>query len=109
MALWAHFENRIRGVDVFALSDGTYVQETATPENGNTAIPYPWNPDYPSAPFSYVTNFDGTVTTATVDPYIIFRYAGGSTWPITLAQYNAFLAYVPAVGIGYAGNVSTGP
>ena len=39
-------------MNVFALSDGSFVQDTATDENSNTNIPYPYNPNDPSSPYS---------------------------------------------------------
>jgi len=58
--LFRYFPNRPRYVAVFALSDGTFVQDTATTENANTNIPYPYNPYDPSAPYatSYFINFE---------------------------------------------------
>lgn len=58
--LFRYFPNRARYVTVFALSDGTFVQDTATPENSNTSVPYPYDPYSPGAPYStsYYTNFD---------------------------------------------------
>jgi len=60
--LFRYFPNRPRFVYVFALSDGTFVQDTATNENSNTNIPYPWDPNNPSAPYStsYYVNFEVT-------------------------------------------------
>ena len=45
-------------VQVFLLSDGSIVQSDATAENGNTNVPYPWNPDNPSAPYAWGTYID---------------------------------------------------
>jgi hypothetical protein len=58
--LFRYFPNRARYVAVFALSDGTFVQDTATAENYNTNIPYPYNPWDPSAPYStsYFIDFE---------------------------------------------------
>ena len=58
--LFRYFPNRGRHVTVFALSDGTFVQDTATAENSNTNIPYPYNPWDPSAPYatSYFIDFE---------------------------------------------------
>lgn len=105
-------------MDVFKCFDGTtvtYVQDTATPENSNTAVPYPWDADNPTAPYSYVTNFDGSVTsvshqggTGTTNdgqPYILFRYAGGSSYPITAAE-AALLSGYTAHGTGYSGRIT---
>ena len=79
--LFRYYKNRARYVMVFALSDGTFVQDTATPENSNTNIPYPYNPYDPSAPFStsYYINYEvsppvPTVTTVAQNPWIAKVY-----------------------------------
>lgn len=81
--LWRYFPNRARYVVVFALSDGTFVQDTATNENSNTNIPYPYNPYDPSAPYStsYYTDFEQnpprpTVSTVSQNPYVTKVYLG---------------------------------
>lgn len=51
-----------RYVQVFALSDGSFVQDTATPENANTNVPYPWDPNDASAPFVTTTYYNLAVT-----------------------------------------------
>ena len=68
---------------MFALSDGTFVQDTATNENSNTNIPYPYNPWDPSAPYStsYYTNFEVNpptpiVSTVSQNPYVTKVYLG---------------------------------
>ena len=109
-SLWAHFENRIRGVNVWIISDGSVVQDTATPENSNTNMTpvYPWNPDAPSAP--YVTTVMvpalpaaqvATVTTVSHTTYPVAFFPGGSTTQITQAQYNLLLDYTE-FGTGYS-------
>jgi len=50
--LFRYFPNRPRYVAVFALSNGTFVQDTPTPENSNTNVPYPYNPSLPDAPYA---------------------------------------------------------
>ena len=50
--LFRYFPNRARYVAVFALSNGTYVQDTPTNENSNTNIPYPINFSVPDAPYA---------------------------------------------------------
>jgi hypothetical protein len=50
--LFRYFPNRPRYVAVFALSDGTFVQDTPTKENSNTNVPYPYNPWQPDAPYA---------------------------------------------------------
>jgi len=79
--LWRYFPNRPRYVMVFALSDGTFVQDTATAENSNTNIPYPYNPYDPSAPYStsYFINFEVNppvpeTVTVSQNPYITKVY-----------------------------------
>lgn len=60
--LFRYFPNRARYVTVFALSDGSFVQDTATAENSNTNVPYPYDPYNPSAPYNttYLVNFEVT-------------------------------------------------
>jgi hypothetical protein len=79
--LFRYFPNRARYVAVFALSDGTFVQDTPTAENSNTNIPYPYNPWDPSAPFStsYYTDYSATPPVPAKDsvsqtPYITKVY-----------------------------------
>ena len=50
--LFRYFPNRARYVAVFALSDGSFVQDTPTAENTNTNVPYPYNPWDPAAPYA---------------------------------------------------------
>jgi len=59
-ALFKFYQPYSAYVEVFWLSDGTFVQNYPTPENSNTNIPYPWNPNDPSGPFAwgYYVNFD---------------------------------------------------
>ena len=61
-ALFRFYPNRARYINVFALSNGTFVQDTASPENSNTNIPYPWNPNDPSGPYSSTAYGDYTQT-----------------------------------------------
>jgi len=79
--LWRYFPNRGRYVIVFALSDGTFVQDTATAENTNTNIPYPYNPWNPESPYStsYFINYEANppvpeVVTVAQDPYVTKVY-----------------------------------
>jgi len=59
--LFRYYKNRARYIYVFALSDGTFVQDTASAENSNTNIPYPYNPWDPSAPYATSYYIDYTV------------------------------------------------
>lgn len=92
LGLFRHYAPRTRGVNVFALSDGTFVQDTATTENDDTNIPYPWNPSDPSGPYSRVINFDGSVTDTAQTPYITQVWYGGHSYVIDDATANALAA-----------------
>ncbi len=105
VGLWRHFENRKRGVNVFKLSDGSYCQDTATAENSNTNIPYPWNPNDPSAPYVHVQNWDGTVTDISEPVWIVTAYYGGHSYEVSSAEAAALTAYT-AHGTGYVGNIT---
>ena len=114
--LWRHYENRIRGVNVWILTDGTVVQDTATAENSNTDLSqvYPWNANDPTAPYVTSTYIDpGQETRGAVvhtvkhsNPPVAFFY-GGRTNPITTAQATLLTNYT-AFGAGYADCI-TGP
>lgn len=95
LRLWRYFANRARSVFVFALSDGTFVQDTATPENSNTNIPYPYNPYDPSAPYSSTVYHDYNLHKQVVDnvsqnPWITKVYT--SPTPVTDAEAAALTA-----------------
>ena len=101
--LFRYFPSRKRYIAVFALSDGTFVQDTP---NGfdlsgnlvpvtNTNIPYPYNPYDPSAPYStsYYTDFSvspprQTKTTVSQNPYVIKVYLGPTVISPTLPIIN---------------------
>jgi hypothetical protein len=65
------------------LLDGTFVQDYPSPENGNTNIPYPWNPSDPTAPYSTVTNWDGTIQRYYLPNPIVRDFYGGETTMVT--------------------------
>lgn len=103
--LFRYFPNRARYVAVFALSDGTFVQDTPTAENTNTNIPYPYNPWTPAAPFStsYYTDYEQvpprpTKTTVSQDPHITKVYLEPSyvspeeVTALTNAGYGALIS-----------------
>jgi hypothetical protein len=82
--LFRYYPSRKRYIAVFKLSNGTYVQDTASPENSNTNIPYPWNPDQPSAPYVSSKYYDYTLgqyvtEELSISPYILFVYLGVTT------------------------------
>ena len=92
--LWRYFPNRARYVLVFKLSDGTFVQDTATPENSNTNIPYPYNPWNPEAPYStsYFVNYEvnppvPTSVTVSQNPYVVKVYM--NVCQVTTAEATA--------------------
>jgi len=100
--LFRYFPNRKRYIAVFALSDGTFVQDTP---NGfdlsgnivnvtNTNIPYPYDPYNPSAPYStsYYVDYstiphEQVKTAVSQNPWIVKVYLGptpiSATEPIT--------------------------
>ena len=99
-----------RGVNVYLLSDGTYVQDVGTPENSNAAVPpQPLMPDQGGTPNLVARSINATGTPTEVDttvtPYIVKVYWGGHKNPITAAEQAALAAYV-AHGIGYGGNIT---
>ena len=113
--LWRHFENRERGVNVWILSDGSVVQDTATTENSNTSTSniYPWNPNNPSGP--YVTSYfidSGanpqlpSAHTTSHSPYPVAFFSGGSSHVITSAQATLLTDYT-SHGSGYGDCIVT--
>ena len=109
-SLWQHFENRERGVNVFIMSDNSVVQSEPTPENSNTDMTgvYPWNIDDPSGPYVRSIFIDSganpqvpTEHDVSHPVYVIANFYGGSSWPVTQAQYEILLNYT-AFGLGYA-------
>jgi hypothetical protein len=108
--LWQHFENRIRGVNVWILSDGSVVQDTATVENSNTNMSniYPWNPNDPDEPYVTSVYIDAganpqipSVHTTSHNPFPVAFFAGGSSYSVTPAQVTLLTNYT-AFGTGYA-------
>lgn len=95
--LFRYFPNRPRYINVFALSDGTFVQDTASPENKNTNVPYPYNPSDPSAPYStsYYVDYEHTprkqVSVTTVHDVWITKVYMGPT-PVTDQEAAALTA-----------------
>jgi hypothetical protein len=56
---FAHYAPTDKFVNVYELSDGTFVQDYPTPENSNTAIPMPLDPLHPGAAYSTIYNAIG--------------------------------------------------
>lgn len=108
--LFRYFPNRKRYITVFALSDGTFAQDTP---NGfdlsgnivgvtNTNIPYPYDPNNPSASYStsYYVNYQHTPpvptsTSVSHNPWITKVYLAPTV--ITSAEQAAL------TGAGYGG------
>ena len=93
-----------RGVNVYLLSDGTYVQDVGTPENSNAAVPpQPLMPDQGEVPniiSRAIIRHDMPETVTTITPYVVKCYFGGHANQITSAEAAALTAYT-AHGTGY--------
>lgn len=118
--LFRYFPNRKRYIAVFALSDGTFVQDTP---NGfdlsgnivgvtNTNVPYPYNPYNPAAPYStsYFIDYTQTPprptsTSVSQNPYIIKVYLGPTVISKTIPIPNGpnIEEYTALVNAGYGG------
>ena len=110
--LWRHFENRERGVNVWILSDGSVVQDTATAENSSTDMSnvYPWDVNNASAPYVTSVYIDAganvpSVHTTSHSVYPVAFFSGGSSHEITAAQVTLLTGYT-AHGTGYGGNIT---
>ncbi len=86
------------------------MQDTASTENSNTNIPYPYNPYDPSSPYStsyyvdytrYPTRQEKNVVSQ--NPYITKVYLAPTT--ITAAEKTALTNYT-AYGVGYGGLIT---
>jgi hypothetical protein len=100
--LFRHYTSRQAGVNVYKLSDGTYVQDYPTSENSNTNIPYPYDPNWAmglgviSYAYDPVSN---TVTEGVLSPYIVQIYYGGHSYTVSTAEAAALTA------AGYGGDI----
>jgi len=108
--LWLHFENRIRGVNVWIMSDGSIVQDTASPENSNTDLSgvYPWDVNNPAAPYVRSIFIDSGADPqipsehdVSHDPYPVQFFSGGSTHVVSEAT-AAMLGDYTNFGNGYS-------
>ena len=107
--LWRHFENRIRGVNVWILSDGNVVQSDPSPENSNTDMSavFPWDVNNPSAPYVRSIFIDAGVRPQVPSEhdvshsiYPVAYFQGGSSHVLMSAQVTLLTNYT-AFGIGY--------
>jgi len=110
--LWQHFEPRIRGVNVWIMSDGSVVQDTASPENSNTDLSgvYPWDVNNPAAPYVRAIFVDAGAAGATEHDtahavYPVAFFSGGSSHPVTAAQVTLLTNYT-SHGSGYGDCIS---
>ncbi len=99
---------RARGVNVYALSDGSFCQDVATAENKNTNIPpWPLMPDQGKTPniiSRQIVSNDKPEVVTLIAVYVTKIYWGGHATPITAAEVTALTNYT-AHGIGYGGNI----
>lgn len=97
--LFRYYKNRARYVMVFALSDGTFVQDTATAENSNTNIPYPYNPYDPSAPFvtSWYTDYEAN------PPVLTHTSVGQNPWIAKVYQEKMYITDAEKAALTAAG------
>lgn len=99
----------LQGVTVYALSDGTYVQDIPSPENTNTNVPpYPLSTDGTTVPniidVTYTSASPGNPVqriVTTINPCVITVYEGGRTYTVTQTVATALAAFT-AHGTGYA-------
>jgi hypothetical protein len=108
-----HYAPRGRGCNIWILSDGNVIQDTATAENSNTNMSdiYPWDVNNPAAPYVTSIYIDPganpqvpTAHTVAHSVYPVAYFSGGSSHTITAAQVTLLTNYV-AFGTGYAGNI----
>jgi hypothetical protein len=103
-------------VNVWILSDGSVVQDTATAENSNTDMSavYPWDVNNAAAPYVTSVFIDSgadpqvaSVHTVSHNPYPIANFYGGSSHVVTPVQ-STLLANYTLFGIGYSGCLTPG-
>jgi len=97
--LFRYSKNRARAVYVFALSDGTFVQDTATAENSNTNIPYPYNPYEPSAPYASVEYVDFSQT----PPVVVNQDISHDVWITKVYMSAGYVTDAEAAALTAAG------
>ena len=82
-ALFKFYKPSAVFVQVFLLSDGTCAQNFSTPENQNTSIPYPWNPNDPGGPIAW-----GTVPDYTLDNPRAVPFRVAHSWPFIIKLFD---------------------
>jgi len=93
--LFRHYASTYRHVNVFQLSNGTYVQDYPTVENGNANVPYPWITDSPDNQYAFVTYWNGTTQAFTLDPHINQVFYGGEVSYIDQETANQMIREHP--------------
>lgn len=73
------------GLNVFKLSDGTFVTSLES-------VPYPWNPNDPSGPYSRMLVFGQPEVDVSLPVWIVAVYWGGHENPITDAEQAELVA-----------------
>jgi len=84
---------------VFALSDGTFVQDTPTPENSNTNVPYPYNPWLPDSPYATSYYVDYSVT----PPQPTVSNTSHEVWITTVYLAPTYVSDEQAAALTHAG------
>lgn len=91
--LFRYFKPGARGVNVYLLSDGSYLQDGGTPPNGvPLGVPAYWNTSEPQEPFVRTVNVDGSNTVINYSPTVVKVYWGACANPITAAEQTALTA-----------------
>lgn len=94
-----------RCVNVFYLSDGSFVQDVATPGHTKTDVPYPWDPNHPDAPYSSTAFWDVSITPP---PYVI-ETISHTVWIVSVTnrptQVTTAMAAI-LTAAGYGGNIT---
>jgi len=93
--LFRHYASTYRHVNVFQLSNGTYVQDYPTVENGNANVPYPWITNSPDNQYAFVTYWNGTTEAFTLDPHIKQVFWGGEVSYIDQETANQMIREHP--------------
>jgi len=93
--LFRHYASTYRHVNVFQLSNGTYVQDYPTVENSNANVPYPWITDSPDNQYAFVTYWNGTTQAFTLDPHINQVFWGGEVSYIDQETANQMIREHP--------------
>ena len=94
--LWRWYKPFVRGVNVYVLEDGTVVQDTPTPQNANSNVPYPIMA--PDNTVAQVWSVFGNVNSKVPNP-VVMEFYGGPTYtvPAVVAQLLTAAGYLVTV------------